>query len=167
MSTKKFLPWLPLRNAPAATIEIGKPKALYADQAWRVEDDVNGEPLWFESPDLALEPSPDAFATAVIPAAASQNARLIMATAPDATLIANAHRALEVMRDWWGWPRDAQTVLAGLPAQLSAPPDEPIPEERGVGLCFSGGVDSFHSLLRADQPIDTLVMARLRYSAVR
>ena len=144
------------RHAPV-TIEVGMPRASEVKGSSRVEADVDGEPLWFESPDVALDPAPEAFACAVIPLAATRDARLKFAAPLDPALIANVPAVLNIMRKWWRRPHHPQLILAGLTARAGA--EQPVSSDRGVGLCFSGGVDSFYSLLRGDGRIGTLVMA--------
>jgi hypothetical protein len=67
-------------------------------------------------------------------------------------LLASLPAAARVMRGWFGhWP-ETQTVAAGRPV----PP--PQAAGRGVGCFFSGGIDSFHTLLRHRDEVTALIV---------
>jgi hypothetical protein len=120
----------------------------------RITAPVGGHPAWFESPDLPLEPAPEAFASAyLIPAAASRRG-LELAEPVSPTWAQGAARVIELIGRWWGYRVDR--------------PRGPVRPEvlrnsdsrRGLtALCFSGGVDSFYTLLRRPGGVDLLVAA--------
>jgi hypothetical protein len=117
----------------------------------RVCAEVNGVPLWFESRDARLFPSPESLASALlIPALASQSALKI--TPPICSQWASqAPQIMALLREWWQY--------LPIPLQLCS---EPLPQASAptrTGLCFTGGVDSFFTLLRSDLPVDTLIFA--------
>jgi hypothetical protein len=142
------------------SIQVGEPRARRGAAGWRVEAEAAGAPLWFESPDAELDPAPEALAAAVLPVAAAHQARLVPAATPDATFLENTGRLLAVTAEWWGEPRDPGAVLAGVtPAPANGTAAAPSPAGRDTGLCFSGGVDSFHALLRAEGRVGTVILA--------
>jgi polysaccharide pyruvyl transferase WcaK-like protein len=86
----------------------------------------------------------DASATPLLPIATTIAARLgtdLVIDAPvDARALENAHRASSILEEWWEWRR---------PLILPATTTLPVDPAAGVGLWFSRGVDSTHTLLRA------------------
>jgi hypothetical protein len=114
-----------------------------------VEADVDGVPVWFASEEETL------CTDAVAPASA------LMLPALHAERAVHTDGALwprwrtgmselqHILHEWWGYPELAPT---------SAVPDaESPPPAAGRALLFSGGVDSFYSLLRAGTEADRLV----------
>ena len=68
-------------------------------------------------------------------------------------LLENLHEVQEIWKYWYDWH----------PVELSAP-SSPVPrrnprnpEPRGTGSFFTGGVDSFHTLMRRQDKIDYLI----------
>ncbi len=108
---------------------------------------VGGAEVWFESPDADLVPTGEAFGTAFLIPALHNDATLTIEYPTDATWFEGARALIEVVADWWDLPKCQPTG-----------PTAPIrPTAAGIGLCFSAGADSFFSLLRSGQNIDTLV----------
>lgn len=117
------------------------------DGASRVEALVDGAPLWFESSDAELVPSPEGFATAaLIPALASRRGVVIDAYL-DPTWRGNARGIIAVLNEWWNYPEL-------LPVSSPGHSEAPVLPGRGHGdlLFFSGGVDSFHALQEGPVP---------------
>ena len=127
---------------------IGPPALSRAGTRWRLEADIAGEPLWFETSEAALACSPEAFASAAfLPAMAS--GRALSSAAPlSAAWQGGARRVAAAARTIWGWPEVevAAAVSVALP--------EPIP---ATALAFSLGADSFHTLLTRPGHIAYLV----------
>jgi hypothetical protein len=122
---------------------------ITAESARRVSAHVNGRPLWFASGDAALTPSPEAFATAIFVAALDRGARVVMDAPLSTTWRAGLPRVFETLASWWGYP-----ALAPDAPERDDRAEAPV---RRVGLCFSGGLDSFHTLLAGPVPIDDLI----------
>lgn len=120
----------------------------------RVSALVDGEAVWFESADTALRAAPEAFGSAFLIPALHRGARLEFDVALDPTWLANMSHLVGTFRDWWGTPALVPAAPAPPAAGLAARDAAPV---GAGGLCFSGGVDSFHSLLRSGQTIDRLV----------
>lgn len=116
------------------------------DGASRVEALVDGLPLWFESRDADLLPSPEGFASAVlIPALASDRATVIDARL-DPSWRGNVRGILSVLSEWWQYPE-----LLPVSTRDASPVATPAPG-RGDMLFWSGGVDSFHALQEGPPP---------------
>jgi hypothetical protein len=136
-------------------IEIGEPAVEPVGGASRVSALVGGDELWFESHDLALAPSIEGFLSALVPAAVGRGLCLVPRTPVDREWLGNVAGVLTTWHDWWGTPRDLEAVMRCTPRDRSPTTLGPT----GVGLCFSLGVDSFHTLLRSGRYVDRLVLA--------
>lgn len=114
--------------------------------ASRVEMIVDGLPIWFESDDAPLAASPEAFGSALLIPGLATGRSLAIEHAVDPVWLDNTPRVLDFAYERWDFaPLDVAasgTTGAGVPAE-------------GAGLCFSGGVDSFHSLFT--EPVATIV----------
>jgi hypothetical protein len=116
----------------------------------RVSAIVAGAPLWFESPDAALQAAPEAFATLMFLPALMAGARLQSSAALDETWLAGTRSIPPLLREWWGYS-DAYPLSASAASAPSAP------RASGRALMFSGGVDSMYEFLRSMTEIDALV----------
>src|SRR5262245_11422945 len=104
----------------------------------RVSAGVDGTPLWFESADAALNPSPEAFASAMLVPAIDRGERLTLEEPVSSVWRSSVRQALSVFNQWWGYPEL-------LPEPVHHPPEAARASQ--TALLFSGGVDSFHTLL--------------------
>jgi hypothetical protein len=123
----------------------------------RIAADVDGVELWFESADVALRPSTEAFVSAFLIPAAIQERRLVAADPVAADFASNLPRILDLIARWWGYSR----LLPELDT-AAAPPRQPLTESKAnararSALCFSAGVDSFFSLFAAGRAVDALI----------
>jgi hypothetical protein len=137
----------------ASELLVGSPIVRQMGRASRVTATVDGADAWFESDDVPLRASSEAFASAFLLVAADGRRRLAAASAVGADWAGGAAQVLETAHRWWGYPRlwprvDTRPVATG-PQQGSA----------RRGLCFTGGVDSFFSLLVCGGPIQYLIHA--------
>lgn len=132
-------------------IEVGSLRHQRDGTLSRVTATVDGVPVWFETRDLVLRPAPEAMASAFLIPAAARGAGLALADPLDPVWRRNADRLLDRARHLWRW--------RGAPPRAPAPPDGASARTRASasGLFFSGGVDSFHALLRSGEPVDLLV----------
>ena len=133
-------------------VRVGAARVARAGQLHRVVADVDGTPAWIESADAPLRASAEAFGSAFLLPALHHGRTLAFDEAVDATWLANGAHLQEVFRRWWRYePRvpatDGGTRSAA--GELSA--------RRGTALFFSGGVDSFYSLLHGDARPDRLL----------
>ena len=115
----------------------------------RVECLADGQAVFFESDDAPLQASPEGFASAFLLPAAARRRRLAVEAPLDGPWLEGAARWREVVRSWWGY-------RASPPRAAGAPPR---PRRHGVetALLFSGGVDSFHTLLCEESEPSLLV----------
>jgi hypothetical protein len=129
-------------------LSISQPSREKTATGWRVSALVAGDSLWFESPDLPLHPSPEAFAAAGIMPAMLAGMDVRIDTSLDDFWCKQVAKAMEIFQDWWGYR----------PAEILAPRVAlSRPSEQRHALLFSGGVDAFYTLLRDQFPVRDLV----------
>jgi hypothetical protein len=138
-------------------LPISAPRSTTEGGISRVSADVDGSEVWFESADVTPRPSSEAFVSAFLISAAIQERRLVAAGPVAEDFAANLPRVLDVVTGWWKYAHLLPKVdTTAAPRQQ--PADGKGPEVRpGAALCFSGGVDSFFSLLAAGRTVDVLV----------
>jgi len=135
---------------PPLRLRVPAPRSNRHDPH-RIEVELESDSLWFESSDTVPAPSIEALGCAfTIPAAASGK-KLVFESAPDPVWLANARQAQAVAARWWGYSSP------GLIASRKRPLPAPTPASRQTALCFTGGVDSFYTLLRGDPRVDRLL----------
>lgn len=106
--------------------------------------DVGGAPLWWASPDVALRASPEAAICLLAPWCALEGRTLhVPPPAPDSAFLDNVREATALMGSWWGHD-PLRLVLPAATAGRQAPVRLP----DATALFFSGGIDSFYSLVR-------------------
>lgn len=142
--------------AGAEQIVVGAPRRSRGgggNGSQRVTFDVDGEPLWFESPDLELDDGVDAVLAALWVPAIATGRSLHLPAAPSALLLAGLPVIAQRMAEWWGH--------RAVPVTWDDAAASPAPERQaqGAALAFSGGVDSFWTLLRGADPVALLVSA--------
>jgi hypothetical protein len=116
----------------------------------RVQADVAGHPLWFESADAELEPSPEAFASLLFLPALHHGATVEVDRPLDPVWLDGTRRLPVLLAAWWGYP-DIYPV--------DAPARTPAASTRAaaVAACFTGGVDSFYTLRTCGDRLSRLV----------
>ena len=126
------------------------PKLTVADGIYRVSTKVAGQTVWFEST-TPLRPAVEAFAAVFfIPALHAR--KIIKVESPiDELWLAETEKLLPTFQKWWGYPLESP-IRAKTCSGVSASAEHSANEDRS-GLCFTGGVDSFFSLLT--QPSST------------
>ena len=119
------------------------------EPGWRLEAEVLDAPLWFSSRDRGLEPSSEAFGSALLLAGLSAGRRLRIEAAVSAAWLSNTRSLLEVLGEWWGYPflEPAAGAVRALPGAAGGT----------TALCFGGGVDSMHALLWERDRTDALL----------
>jgi hypothetical protein len=135
-------------------VPVGPATATHDGRTTRVSADVDGAAVWFESGELVVERPPELIASAMLPAVAQRGWKLRIEEPLDADWLAGAAEVVEIWSEWWDTP-------APLDELLEAPADPAPRRERAdrSGLCFSGGLDAFHTLLCSGRKIDDLVFA--------
>ena len=136
------------------SIKIGPIRATKTGKTHRVEALVDGTPLWFETDDASLSATPTAIGTALLPAAMYHGKTLEFSDPFCQAWYQRLPEAIDRLHQWWQFEKRLPQTSAE-PKWLD-PNSEPAD---GVGLFFTGGVDSFHSLLNAPVKISHLVYA--------
>ncbi len=113
---------------------------------------VSDQILWFESDDVELAPYPEAFASALLVPALESGLALTFDQPLPSTWLSNCRQLLRVYHEWWGYEEHLPVSPSGDPQRF--------PGSLKTALCFTGGVDSFHTLLRSGHEIDFLVNAQ-------
>ena len=115
----------------------------------RVSASPGGKSLWFESSDIALRPSPEAFGSALLLPSLNNGCSLTIDNQVNGKWLSNVEQILDIYHEWWGYPKLMPQSAGCYSGQARA--------EGKTALLFSGGVDSFFSLLRHTETIDALV----------
>ena len=116
-----------------------------------VEADIDGEPLWFVSEDAALAPSPEAFASALLIAAATRGEPIEVEAQVDRSWLEQVPAIVRQVKDWWQLP-GTRVIAADVI-------DTPRAKPGLTAQCFTGGVDSFYALITAKTSPGILVYA--------
>jgi hypothetical protein len=106
---------------------------------------VTGEPVWWASQDADLRPSPEAAMSLLAPWCALEGRALqVTSPVPDDTFLGNLRLATTLMGAWWGH----EPVRLVTPGAVRRLVNQVRPAADGTALFFSGGIDSFYSLVR-------------------
>ena len=131
------------------TIDIRAIRQFRSDSFLRVEATVAGDLVWFETGDADVRPFPEAFISAFLLPAMFRGAPLLIEGEISPPWRANLAGLMKIFESWWGYP--------SIPI-LSAHRQRTCPRTTGkTALFFTGGVDSFYSLLKGDMKVDYLV----------
>ena len=125
----------------------------------RVSADVDGVQLWYESDEAELFPAPEVFGTALLLPALHRGRRLTLDATGSAAWLSNVGRLLDVWRGWWGYPTLLPRASTRLETGEAGRGEDGEAAARETALCFSGGVDSFYTLLHGDEGPGMLVAA--------
>ena len=139
-------------------LSISPLRSLSRAATSRIAADVDGVEVWFEADDLPLRASPEAFTSAFLIPAAALERRLTVCDPVAADFTTALPRILDIVAGWWGYSK----LLPSLDNPAVTPPQNAAGQpgttaRRGTALCFSGGVDSFYSLLALGRHIDAIV----------
>lgn len=121
----------------------------------RVEAEVDGIPVWVACDDVGLTDVPEAWGSAFALPSARAGYGLDFDVPVDPSWAVTAQQNIQTTASWWG----------GTPQPTWTSPSHRLPRwlhrrrplAPGTGLCFTGGVDSFFSLLRHEQRPTCLV----------
>lgn len=108
--------------------------------------------MWFESPDLDLAPTSEAFGSAFLLPAAAGGRGLALESPVSGIWLNGAAQILGFAAAWWGYRARAPNATARTDLTIRTPN-----RREQTALCFSGGVDSFYSLLRRPGGVDLIV----------
>lgn len=115
----------------------------------RVSANAGGASLWFESFDIDLRPAPEAFASALLIPSLRNGCSLTIDKPVSGKWLSNVEQLVDIFHEWWGYQKLIPKALGCIKDQKS--------EVQRTALFFSGGVDSFYSLLRSNHKIELLV----------
>jgi hypothetical protein len=124
-------------------VVISAPRIDRRGNVMRVTANVAGTPLWFESSDASLVPSIETFASAFLLPALHSRRSLVLETGVSERWRNNVAALLPIWQQWWGYEIK--------PPICDSRPDNTTPP-KGTALMFSGGVDSFYSILAGPRP---------------
>ena len=128
-------------------IVIPPPVGSFDDNArYRVASAIAGHDLWIASA-TPLFPSPEAFACACLLPAMSAGENLRIDTPVCDRWLENIARSREIAERWWAY--SGGEIAAASVHRPSA--------DLGVAMFFTGGVDSFYTLLNAPEKIEAIV----------
>jgi len=131
-------------------IRIGALRSERVGGASRVTADVDGRAIWFESSGTELEPVAEAYASAFLIPALYRDAVIELDAPLDPVWLGNVPAIHALLREWWK-----------LPERTPRGPTRPagaVRDGSDRALFFSGGVDSFFTLLCSGQRVDHLVL---------
>lgn len=158
-------------------IRIEKPRSELRSGVHRVSMRLDLRDIWFESSDIPLKAAPEAFATALLIPALRINRTLLVDPSVCPIWLHNQQNAARLVSSWWNYAEFGSPAISTSDAAVAATPspaaassafaiapmpnrvaDSPI-EGGPAALCFTGGVDSFYTLLRAQSSAEFLVFA--------
>lgn len=143
-------PFLPVLRRPPRPLVVRGGRCARRGGSRRVVVDIDGSPIWFASDEAELAPIPEVFATALLLPHLELARPLKIVEPVCAAWRENIERAAALLGAWWGYgPCDIRCT--------TVPPTAASPH---TALCFTGGVDSFYSLLHDAREAQTLVFAR-------
>ena len=134
------------------TLLISAVQVRTTNTSSRVSAAVGGSEVWFESDDVPLRPSIEAFVSAFLLPSLALRLRLETTGAADPAFAASLPEILDIARRWWGY----DVVLPRLDTER-VDPNPHRPAAGRTALCFGGGVDSFYTLLGSGRRVDDLV----------
>lgn len=127
--------------------------SLRRSASGRAEALIAGAPVWLEA-DAEVDLPMDAIVSAFFIPALRHGAPLVLDGALSERLRSQLPYVADIVREWWGWQGALPVEPVGTPAPSGGLLS---PALRRSALLFSGGVDSFFSLLRGPLAPDALV----------
>lgn len=131
------------------TIRIAGFRSEQSGSVRRVAADVDGRAVWFAADGVELEPAAEAWASAFLIPALHRRAGLEIDAPVDPVWLENVRGVEGLLHEWWKLPEKP-------PSARVRPPERVHDGERA--LFFSGGVDSFYTLLRSGERVDRLLL---------
>jgi hypothetical protein len=136
-------------------VDVTVPQAADRRGRHRVAAVVDGRRVWFESADLRLAAASEAFGAALLVPALHAGRPLRLAGPVCAEWATNLARLTDEFRRLWYPAAPRPLTVPAATHRAAAVADQP----RSAALCFSGGVDAFHTLLASGHAIGRLVYA--------
>jgi len=131
-----------------AAVEVTDVRAGGAELAATIRAGADAHRVWFRTSRLAAPPTADPFVPLAVFPAMRRGGRLRVDGAVSPRLLRGAVRAQQTFALWDPTFRVAAIDAEARPSAARA---------AGVGACFTGGVDSFHTLLQHRRAITQLV----------
>ena len=141
---------LAYRGDRALAIDVASPRHCRRGSLSRVETKVDGRTIWFESDDIPLDASLEAFGSALLVPSLHSGRALRIEGPLCERWATNVQRVTDEFRRLW-YPDHARPLITaerGPPLRVGT---------RVTALCFSGGVDAFYTLLASGIRIGLLV----------
>jgi len=129
--------------------DIGPIRSSRKGDTHRVQATVNGYPVWFESTDVILRPSAEAFGSCFLVPALHARCRIRFHDSLSPRWRENVDQLSPIFHKWWDYPETIPIECEGDGNLSEKSPD--------AAQCFSGGADSFYSLLRMNHQTRYLV----------
>jgi len=140
-----------------AAVHVTDLSLEYHNGAHRVSANAGGTPVWFESSDIELRPAAEAFGCALLIPALREGCSLTIDAEIDTKWLSNIEQLLDIFHEWWGYPKLMPKARSYSPSYSPSYSIEQKADVTRTALCFSGGVDSFYTLLRSEHTINSLV----------
>lgn len=100
--------------------------------------------------------TPEAFATAFFIPALHHHRRIRVDERLNPGWLAGTRRLLPIYASWWNYPEEYPLIT---PPDARGTTELSTPRQGALGQCFTGGIDSFYSLLRGTHNPESLVFA--------
>lgn len=136
----------------AAPLVVGAARAATGPSGIRVTAQVGDAEAWFESSELGLKPASEAFGSAFLISAASRGRALSLESPVSGKWVEGAAEILGFAERWWGYRASPPSAVTRADLSIRRPG-----RADRTALCFSGGVDSFYSLLHRPGGVDLIV----------
>lgn len=143
--------YLLFTNASALVWHIGEVISTRHDDWYRVSCSILDQEIWFES-HLPLNPAGEAFANCLILPALQMGADIHLDFPVDFSWFENVQKLVSVYHEWWGTPLRNPLIVTSFRNDVER-------KSNKMGSCFTCGVDSYHTLLCENYPIEFLVYA--------
>ncbi|MFM9195944.1 MAG: hypothetical protein ACKOWG_09415 [Planctomycetia bacterium] len=140
-------PFPAVRRGASAVVAVGSPSGCRRGRTSRVTARVDGRPIWFDSTDVPLDASAEAYGSALLVPAMHAGRSLSLAGMVCETWASHLPRLTDAVRTLW-YP-DAPRPHA-IPRRRHASPS-PL-----TTLCFTAGVDAFFTYFESRDRIDML-----------
>jgi hypothetical protein len=122
---------------------ISEPTVARVGNSTRVTTQVGEEAIWFESSDVNLAPSIEAFASALLLPSLHARRALVLESPASIAWQSNVAKLLPIWQQWWGY--ECRPPVCDTRANDQS-------TSKSTALMFSGGVDSFYSIIAGPGP---------------
>lgn len=129
-------------------VEIQSPEEVFKDSISVVSTRSDGQRIFFSCSDVSLKPTAEAFATALLVPSLHFGRDLVVHPQVCEEWAQRFVTIPDLVRSWWHYPQPS------LKLQPVKRVPSPSPQR---ALAFSGGADSFYSMLKHPEPFDALV----------